>query len=369
MRYLLLWLSVAMLSLIGAAATRIPASDKIECPHSRTRLYALIGGPFVKNHVNVYCGNDAKPIYSLSEGVRGLLGSISSDDRGYVYVTDSTQEGVNRQNALIIYSASGQLIARIEGLENSAGTFVDRNSGFVYALTPHYEDYSPTRWKNATGWIPGLTVIAGNPPRIKRRLNPPKDVASRFYVVDEPGFILFWDNNNGRIDKMDNSTGKIVQSVWAPADAIAVGHGHILYANGYGTIRVIDTRRLKILRSFHDGSRGPQDDGPIAVAHDGTLFVAHKESATIEEFLPNSTSAVRVIRKVANVSDMIIDAGGTLFAVCRGAGVGQSSIISGVYAFPRTRIESPLMFTDNAGRTLGAVEGITIVTANSTFPH
>lgn len=338
----------------------LPSSD-IPCAANESRLFVSSADRAGKSFVNVYCGKDTKPVAALSVGIRGAIAGISSDGAGNVYVSEASPQGTNTAGALIAYDPHGRFLARVGGLENSAGSFVDRNDRTVYAVTPHYEDSPPARWKNKFGWIPHLTAIAGNPPSVRRSIDPPSAVAARFFLVDEPGYIYLWDNSNGHIDKMNAKTGKIVESVFAPAGAMALAPDHKIFANGYGTIRVLDLKTFKIVRTFHDGSVNSRDDGPIAVGRDGTLFVVHKQSATIEQFAPGASRATAVIRNVGVVGEIAVDSDGTVIAAVRGSGEGQTDIPAGVYAFQAGTVRPLRMYSDSAGGPLGAVSSFTLV--------
>ena len=197
-------------------------------------------------------------------------------------------------------------------------------------------------------------MIAGNPPAVRRKLDPPSAVAARFFLIDDPGYIYFWDNNNGNIDKMDTRTGKIVRSVFAPAGAMALAPDHKIIANGYGTIRIVDLKTFRIVRTFHDGSASPRDDGPIAVGPGGTLFVVHQESETIEVFAPGATTATAVIRGVGVVSKIAVDNDDTVIATVRGS--KRTNIPGGIYAFKVGKSGPLRAYSDSVGNPLGAVD-------------
>jgi WD40 repeat protein len=354
--------AVALVSLLFGivcfAAARGNTPSDIPCAPSESRLYVPAGDGGGKTFVNVYCGRDTKPSAVVSDGIKGYLGEISSDNAGRIYVVEWNRQGINTDSAVLIYDSHGRFLARVGGLENDAGVFVDQNDGTVYANTPHYEDYRPSQWINESGWIPHLTVIAANPPSVKHQLDPPSTVDARFYLIDDPGYIYFWDNINGHIDKMDARTGKIVKSVFTPAGAMVLAPNHNIIANGYGTIRIVDLKTFKIVRTFHDGSSTPQDDGPIAVGRDGTLFVVHKKSETIEVFSPGASKASAVIRDVGVVSTIAVDNDGTVIAAVGGS--ERADIRGGIYAFKVGKSGPERVYCDSAGRPLGALESFAL---------
>jgi len=333
----------------------------VSCAPGERRLYMIVFGR-AAHGIQLYCADRMIPVGLIPFGEHQAPEQIDHDRLGNLFVM---WENLKRsdQSGLSILDSSGKLLA--ERAEPYGMMLVERKRSVAYLLyTRRRADTTETLAGHAVRFAQFETFYRSVGGNEKAELALP-DVSLRDAAIDALGRIVInrYRGNRGRSGFsaiLDPKKG-IIDSVYAPACAMAAGGDGLLYAvNCIGELRVFDPVNYRLLGDRKLNVGGPylgnaNYPGHIAIDGKGTAFVANGSLDTLLRFERGAMKPSAIARNVPHVADLQLDAAGNVYAL-EG---GPSAVKSSIRVFHGHTLEQVRTY-DFAHKTL-SVYGMTIV--------
>lgn len=298
--------------------------QSINCSAGATRLYVANEGSgswFEPDRdISVYCGSDTTPNARILKGLEPVVQRLDHDHAGNVYVAEWDHEDSN--GALLVYDERGTLVKALPGLGRVMQVVIDRKTGTAYVSVGHTPVSTSYRGRVSNGKILAIDRRRGVIDRWEVPVGgvwPEGGADPSELALDGLGRLYARVFGDSLIHVFDRRTGRVIATVRAPGEAITVGPDDRLYtARANGSVAVYEPRHFRLVRVLKAWQPPSGDFSAIAVASDGTVYVAERKHGALAVFPPRSDRAQAIVRGLDEPNALAIDERGNVYVLCLG---------------------------------------------------
>ena len=329
------WLAIALLTIAFVPAARSAATDTptVSCAPGERRLYVTVAGRR-GNGVQLYCADQMTPSGLIPFAEDRVPMQIGHDRMGNLLVLWHKVPWVDH-SGLTIFNATGAILA--EHPVPDATMFVDKNRSVAYLFS--YREL-PDRIYSGTHYAQWETLFRSVGIEQESADVPVAYVAdTKVATIDQTGRMLVDANayawtpaRPGYAAIFDPQKQKVVDSLYAPACAMAAGADGLVYAlNCLGELRIFDPRHYRLIRDLKLDVGGPYVGdvnyrGRMAIDATGTVFVSNGKLQTLLRYNRGETKPSATALDVPRIVDLELDSAGNVYALEGGDSAVKSSI-------------------------------------------
>lgn len=293
------------------------ATVAISCGAGERRLYLTVVGRG-GNGVQLYCADRTTPSGSIPFATDRVPVQIEHDRMGNLFVLWHKIPWVD-ESRLTIFDATGATLVERPAprLGRHEWMFVDRNRSTAYFV--YFRSLvSDTKFARFEPLFRSVGIE-----RESDDVSIPISIQADAATIDQLGRILVnaYLGQPGYSAILDPQKQRVVDSVYAPACAMAAGADGLVYAaNCVGELRAFNPKNYRLVSDLKLDVGSPylgdaNYHGRLAIDPTGTVFVSNQALGTLLRYNHGETKPSATATNVPHIVDLELDSAGNVYAL------------------------------------------------------